>query len=339
AEKVLLMRGFHRSVDHNNNNNKNSNNSNSNNDNNSNNNDNNNLENDDLQRFWKFFDSNSSDATVPSDPECGYWPRGLFYPGLRAFPDNNNNTNNHSNHNTNNTNNNININHINNINAAGALPFTGPDAYPGLPELLRARSEAIRQEVRDGNPESFEQVRATNVGWGMQVVRQCGQPTADHAKHLASLPSTMSLLQELDSSGWLAPESAKLLRQSPGTGLNPHCDCLNMVLCCHLGLIIPSASSEDLPWIECGGVRRHWAEGEAMVFDQSFVHSTFNPTSEDRVVLAIDLWHHDLSMAERAALSTFFDFIDSWNLAHCKLKGVHHPEGLSVFRNYAHSVS
>ncbi|GKY94753.1 hypothetical protein MPSEU_000440700 [Mayamaea pseudoterrestris] len=50
-----------------------------------------------------------------------------------------------------------------------------------------------------------------------------------------------------------------------------------------------------------------WAQGKLTTIDTSFVHSTGNPTEQDRHVLIIDFWHPELTEAERSALEFVYD--------------------------------
>lgn len=255
-----------------------------------------------MDRFWAFWDHNEKDEPLPSCyREQGTMLCGLFYPGLRGYQD----------------------------------PFASPEAYKGkrgLSDIMLEFVKEVRAEALSLPLEAYV-VPQGQAGWGMLTLQDLGKRTAACDRYAAKLPRTLALLDELSSAGWLAPESGKILRQAPNTGLQPHIDGLNMVLCCHLGLVIPSGSAHGetsplRPWIECGGVRKYWVEGGSLIFDQSFVHSTFNPTEEERIVLAVDLWHHDLSLEERAALGALFDFIDVWNLRfEGAYYGMHLPHG------------
>ena len=53
--------------------------------------------------------------------------------------------------------------------------------------------------------------------------------------------------------------------------------------------------------IRCGDAPpRRWAEGEVLLFDDSFEHEVWNETEQPRVVLIVDIWHPQLrSDAER----------------------------------------
>ena len=53
-----------------------------------------------------------------------------------------------------------------------------------------------------------------------------------------------------------------------------------------------------------GGETRPWSE--PLIFDDSYEHETWNRTGVDRVVLLLDLWHPDISQAERQAVMDMF---------------------------------
>jgi hypothetical protein len=59
--------------------------------------------------------------------------------------------------------------------------------------------------------------------------------------------------------------------------------------------------------ITVAGETRTWHEGQPLVFDDTYEHSTWNGTSGDRVVLLFDVWHPDLSQAEVDAVVAMFE--------------------------------
>lgn len=48
---------------------------------------------------------------------------------------------------------------------------------------------------------------------------------------------------------------------------------------------------------------RKWREGKVMVFDDSFEHEVWHNGTALRLVLIVDVWHPDLSPAEKASLT------------------------------------
>jgi beta-hydroxylase len=54
----------------------------------------------------------------------------------------------------------------------------------------------------------------------------------------------------------------------------------------HLGLVTPNS---DACWISVDGDRYSWRDGEAVVFDETYVHRAANETAIDRVILFCDV--------------------------------------------------
>ena len=52
-----------------------------------------------------------------------------------------------------------------------------------------------------------------------------------------------------------------------------------------------------------GAETRFWQRGEGFVFDDTIEHEALNPSNELRVVFIFDVWHPDLSEAERNAVA------------------------------------
>ena len=60
----------------------------------------------------------------------------------------------------------------------------------------------------------------------------------------------------------------------------------NGVLRLHLGLVVPDPAEQC--WIEVGGQRYSWREGQAVVFDDLYPHQVHNDTDGVRAVLFVD---------------------------------------------------
>ena len=95
------------------------------------------------------------------------------------------------------------------------------------------------------------------------------------------------------------PETARLLNEIPGMTtamfsilsphkkIPPHGGPYKGVLRYHLGLLVPEPT--DACGIRVGGDVRHWAEGQSLVFDDTFEHEAWNDTDGVRVVLFVDV--------------------------------------------------
>ena len=96
----------------------------------------------------------------------------------------------------------------------------------------------------------------------------------------------------------LCPRTVELLAQVPqvhgamfamlpaGGRLGAHRDPFAGSLRYHLGLRTPN--SDDC-WIEVDGHRYSWRDGEAVVFDETYVHTAENRTGVDRLILFCDV--------------------------------------------------
>jgi aspartyl/asparaginyl beta-hydroxylase (cupin superfamily) len=112
-------------------------------------------------------------------------------------------------------------------------------------------------------------------------------------------PRTMQLLRDIpqpDIPG--ASPNAMFSLLAPQTAIPPHSGINNARLVCHLPLIVPEGC-----WFRVGAEVRQWQPGTAFVFDDTIEHEACNPSDELRVVLIFDVWHPDLTVAERDAVA------------------------------------
>ena len=87
-----------------------------------------------------------------------------------------------------------------------------------------------------------------------------------------------------------------------GAEIKPHTAPMNLRLRVHVPLMVP----EGDVGMRLAGEALTWRRGEALVFDDSFVHETWNRTAADRVVLLFDVWHPGLGDDEVGAVVDMF---------------------------------
>ena len=95
-------------------------------------------------------------------------------------------------------------------------------------------------------------------------------------------------------------------RQPGGTGIKPHTDNTNYIMTSHLALQAP----EGPCWIRVGSDKKEWVTGKMLVMDTSFIHETWNDTTEERYVLLMRHYHPETTREERIALQFIFDYVD-----------------------------
>ena len=90
----------------------------------------------------------------------------------------------------------------------------------------------------------------------------------------------------------------------PGTQIAPHFGPANIRLRVHIPIDVPTVDGA-VAGLTVAGETRPWAA--PLVFDDTFEHSSRNLAAADRCVLLFDVWHPDLSGAERDAVRAMFD--------------------------------
>lgn len=115
-------------------------------------------------------------------------------------------------------------------------------------------------------------------------------------------------------------QAAMLSILQPGKELRPHRGPYNGVLRYHLGITIPKP--EHQCGIVVGGELAHWFEGKSLIFDDSHLHSAWNRSNENRVVLFVDferplqpeLGSRNVSILSKYGSSAFTkDAVGNWS--------------------------
>ena len=114
-------------------------------------------------------------------------------------------------------------------------------------------------------------------------------------KHLARCPKTAAALRRLplaDLPGYAPTAFFSIL--DARTHIPAHTGVTNTRLIVHLPLVIPGACR-----FRVGSQTREWRAGQAWVFDDTIEHEAWNDSDVPRAILIFDVWHPDLSAAER----------------------------------------
>lgn len=84
----------------------------------------------------------------------------------------------------------------------------------------------------------------------------------------------------------------------PGGVVKSHFSQFNAKLICHLGLSVPGDCA-----IRVADEIRPWVNGEFLLFDDTYLHDTWNRSSDPRLLFHTGVWHPDLTPQEIEALS------------------------------------
>ncbi len=156
-------------------------------------------------------------------------------------------------------------------------------------EGLRLLNEGyVRASVRH-NDLGFHAFFRT--GWKRFYLKWYGDPLPS-AQSLC--PQTLALLRNIPS-----VHGAMFALLPPGGVLGRHRDPWAGSLRYHLGL--RTSNNRDC-WIEVDGERRSWRDGEAMIFDETYIHEAKNDSNVNRLILFCDV-----ERPLRGLLSTAFN--------------------------------
>jgi beta-hydroxylase len=159
-----------------------------------------------------------------------------------------------------------------------------------MPELARLAEnwETFRDEAQRLFDEGYirEALKNNDIGfnsffkrgWKRFYLKWYDEPLPSAR---ALCPKSVALLESVP-----AVNGAMIALLSPRSHLNPHRDPYAGSLRYHLGLVTPNS---EACYISVDGERYFWRDGEALMFDETFIHSVENNTDETRLILLCDV--------------------------------------------------
>ncbi|GAB0090328.1 aspartyl/asparaginyl beta-hydroxylase [Sergentomyia squamirostris] len=108
---------------------------------------------------------------------------------------------------------------------------------------------------------------------------------------------TCNLMESFLDARFCTRGQIKFSVMHPGTHVWPHCGPTNCRIRAHLGLKVPPGAS-----IRVADQTRNWEEGKILIFDDSFEHEVWHNGTSVRLILIVDIWHPDLTDAQRKSL-------------------------------------
>jgi aspartyl/asparaginyl beta-hydroxylase (cupin superfamily) len=142
-----------------------------------------------------------------------------------------------------------------------------------------------------------------NADWSSLELTYRGATAPDSRERF---PKTWAMLDALPLCriGRRAPAPMFSLLKG-GARIPPHHGAVNCRLICHLPLVVPGNGA-----LRVGNQTRAWEHGKLLIFDDSFEHEAWNDAASDRIVLIFDVWHPDVTEAERDGIAALFNVVD-----------------------------
>jgi beta-hydroxylase len=166
-------------------------------------------------------------------------------------------------------------------------PFLAAERFATL-DVLRANWRLIRDEALALNDSGHIRAAEAYNDIGFNSFFRTGWARFYLKWYGAELPSARSLCPRTVKllAGLPEVKAAMFASLPPGGRLVRHRDPYAGSLRYHLGLKTPNSPG---CYIEVDGQRYHWKDGEAIVFDETFIHHAENTTDQQRVILFCDV--------------------------------------------------
>lgn len=166
-------------------------------------------------------------------------------------------------------------------------PYIDVSHFPEL-KILQENWQMIRDEAVNLNQATHIKASADlddlgfnsffRTGWKRFYLKWYGA-NLKSAEQLC--PKTLALLQQLPN-----VKGAMFAMLPPGAYLGKHRDPYAGSLRYHLGLVTPN--SDDC-YISVDGQKYSWRDGEAVIFDETYIHYAKNQTEQNRIILFLDV--------------------------------------------------
>ncbi|GAA5232299.1 lipid A hydroxylase LpxO [Verticiella sediminum] len=166
-------------------------------------------------------------------------------------------------------------------------PFIDLDEFPELRVLLQRADEIREEAVRlygDGHIKASDKYNDAGfnsffkTGWKRFYLKWYGASMPSAAE---LCPVSTRLLADMPS-----VKAAMFAALPPGARLPRHRDPYAGSLRFHLGLITPNSPA---CYINVDGQNYYWRDGEAVVFDETYIHYAENKTEQNRIILFADI--------------------------------------------------
>ncbi|QNK34293.1 lipid A hydroxylase LpxO [Serratia sp. JUb9] len=164
-------------------------------------------------------------------------------------------------------------------------PYFAPQTFPELQHLTDSwqviREEALRLQDHIKAAQSHNDAGFNTFfkrGWKRFYLKWYSDT---HPSALELCPNTVALLNQIPS-----VKAAMFAELPAGSHLGKHRDPYAGSVRYHLGLVTPN---DDRCFIEVDRQRHSWRDGQAVIFDETYVHWAQNGTDQTRIILFCDI--------------------------------------------------
>lgn len=185
-----------------------------------------------------------------------------------------------------------------NVERLKSRPWWNLDETP-YTKLARSLENSWREILKEGNAaramyEEEKEGLKERGEWSQLDLFVRGQEIPERCKRA---PVTCSIVRREAAAAGCRRGQIKFSVMEAGTHVRPHVGPTNCRLRMHLAL-----TNTKNTFIRVDKEIRQWETGKVLMFDDSFEHEVWHNGTGARLVLIVDVWHPDLTPAERRQL-------------------------------------
>ncbi|KAJ0182632.1 hypothetical protein K1T71_002001 [Dendrolimus kikuchii] len=185
-----------------------------------------------------------------------------------------------------------------NVNRLKSHPWWNVEDTPYM-RLARALEKSWKEILKEGEAaralyEKEKEGLKERGEWSQLDLFIRGREIPDRCKRA---PVTCFIVKSEPAAAGCRRGQVKFSSMAAGTHVRPHVGPTNCRLRMHLGL----TNTKDT-YIRVDQETRQWQTGKVLIFDDSFEHEVWHNGTGTRLVLIVDVWHPDLTPAERRQL-------------------------------------
>lgn len=164
-------------------------------------------------------------------------------------------------------------------------PYHDVNSYPELKklsdnwEVIRDEAAALQDAIKGSD--KYDDAGFNSFfrrGWSRFYLKWYGE---SHQSAIQRCPKTVEIINSIPGI-----KAAMFAQLPPGSDLGKHRDPYAGSLRYHLGLITPN---DDRCFINVDGIDYSWRDGEAVIFDETYIHWAANNSDKNRIILFCDL--------------------------------------------------
>jgi len=167
--------------------------------------------------------------------------------------------------------------------------------YPAL------RDEALALYDGAGGIPRFHEISATQArisasdgkSWRMYLVKSYGHLIRANAARTPALAGFLAANPTVSTAAYSFLD--------PGKHIPAHRGPFRGILRYHLCLYAPDSGGDNAPWLAVDGTRIPYAEGGALLWDDTYLHEVLNPGPNPRIALLLDVKRPVRRLAQRLA--------------------------------------